>query len=54
MGSQMLTSPGAVWAKALVVTDVVGDGSGYWRLLGASGARWVGMREWGVPLQIRA
>lgn len=43
MGSQRLTSPGAFWANAPVVKDVVGDGSGFmeeawglWRLVGRS------------------
>lgn len=29
MGTQTLTSPGAFWAKALVVTDAMGDGNGF-------------------------
>lgn len=44
LGTETLTSLGAAWAKAVVGTDVVGNGCEYWEAFSrVSGVWWVGM-----------
>lgn len=46
LGTQTLTSLGAVSAKALVVTEVVGDGCGCWDIASRSlGLSWLWLKH---------